>query len=72
MVIHIITSFVDYNYCLKRLYTKLHEPTNQNLVKFPKVVEPTNGKRYNKTLGTSVINSPMSSPSLGFTSIYAF
>ena len=31
--------------------------------KVPKVVKPPN-KRFNKTLGTGVINSPMSPPSL--------
>ena len=29
---------------LKRLHTQLNEPTNQNLVKGPKVVKPTNKK----------------------------
>ena len=37
-----------------------NEPTNQNLIKVPKVVEPTT----KKTLGTSVINSPISPASL--------
>ena len=46
---------VDYNQLLK-----LNKPTNQNLLKAPKVVKPTN----KKTLGTGVINSPMSPPSL--------
>ena len=36
------------------------EPTNPNLIKSPKVDELR--KRYFKTLGTSVINSPMSPP----------
>ncbi len=39
--------------------------TNQsNSMKVPKVVEPTNKKRYYKFFGTCVINSPMSPPSL--------
>ena len=54
------TPSVDYNWWLKRLVTELNEPTHQSLIKVPKVVEPTN----KKTLGTSVINSPMSSLSL--------
>ena len=37
-----ITPFVNYNKLFKRLDTKLNEPTNQNLIKFPKVVNPTN------------------------------
>ena len=36
-----------------------------NSMKVPKVVKPMNGKRYFKTLGTTVINSQMSPPSLG-------
>ena len=35
---------VEYNQWLKRLYTKLNEPTNQNIMKVPKVIETTNGK----------------------------
>ena len=40
----------------------LNEQTNQNSIKVPKVAKTTN----KKTLGTSVINSQMSPPSLGF------
>ena len=43
---------------LKRLNTQLNEPTNQNSINVPKVVEPVK-KKHNKTLGTSIINSPM-------------
>ena len=32
--------FVDYNYCLKRSDTQLHEPTNENSIIVPKVVKP--------------------------------
>ena len=39
-----ITSYIDYNKWLKRLDTKLKEPTNQNALKAPKVVKPTNRK----------------------------
>ena len=35
-------------------------------MKEAKINKPSNQKRYNKTLGTSVINSPMSPPSLAF------
>ena len=57
----------NYPFCilqLKRLDTKLNETTNQNLIKVPKVVEQTNKKKLLKKLGTSVINSPKSPPSL--------
>ena len=40
--------------------TLLIEPTNQTKIKVPKVVKPT----FKKTLGTSVINSQISPPSL--------
>ena len=47
---------------VERLDSKLYEPTNQNLIKVPKIVKPTNKKNIFKTLGTSVIDSPMSTP----------
>ena len=55
-----ITSSVDYSLWLKRLDTQLNEATNQNSRKVPKVIKLTNKKMLLKTLGTSVINSPMS------------
>ena len=57
MMIHTITPFVDYNNWLKRLDIKLNEPTNQNLIKAAK-------STIKKTLGTSLINNPMTPPSL--------
>ena len=64
MMIHKITPSVDKNKWLKRLNTQLNETTNHDLfTKVPKVVKPTNKKTLLKTLGTSVINSPMSHPS---------
>ena len=56
-----------YNQWLKRSNSdkQLNGPTNQNSIKVPKVVKLTYKKRGSKTLGTSVINSPMSPPSLG-------
>ena len=60
MLIHKITHSVDYDWWLKRLDTQLDKPTNQNPLKALKVVKPTN----EKTLGTSVINSPLSPLSL--------
>ena len=60
MMIHKITSAVDYNQWLKRLNNQLNKPTNQNFKK----KSPKLRKRFYKTLGTSVIISPMSNPSL--------
>ena len=64
MMIHKILSPVDYNYWLERLETQLNESTNQNSLKVPRVVKPTNKKTLLKKLGTSVINSPLSPTSL--------
>ena len=64
MIIHKFISSVDYNKRLKLLDNQLNEPTNQKSITVPKVVKPTNNKRYYKTLGTNVINSPMPPPSL--------
>ena len=58
LIIHQITTSLDYNQWLKRLDTQLKYPTNQNLLKVP--IVPTNYK----SLGISVINSPMSVPYL--------
>ena len=41
MMIHKITTYVDYNWWLKRLDTKLNKPTKQNSIKVRKVVKPT-------------------------------
>ena len=49
MIIHKIILSVDYNWWLKRLDTQLNEQTNQNSIKVPKVVKPTNMKRQFKT-----------------------
>ena len=38
------TPSVDYNYWLKRLDNQLNVPTNQNLIKVPKVAVLTNKK----------------------------
>ena len=48
----------------ENLDTQLNEPTNQNTLKVPKVVKPTNKKMLLYDMGSSVINSPMSPPSL--------
>ena len=42
MMIHKIIPSVDYNLLLKRLDTQLNEPTYQNLIEVPIVVEPMN------------------------------
>ena len=62
MMLHKITASVDYNKWFKRLDTQLNEPTNKNLVNF--FIQQ---KHYFKTLGTIVINRPISPP-LGFKS----
>ena len=48
MMIHKITPSVDYNQLLKRSDsdTQLYEAANQNSVKVPKVVKPTNKKTF--------------------------
>ena len=57
-MINKITPSVDQNYWLKSMYA------NQNSLKVPKVFKPTNRLIWFKTLGTIVIYSPMSPPSL--------
>ncbi len=44
MMMHKITSFLDYNQWLKRLDTQLNKPTKQNSMKVPKVIKKTNEK----------------------------
>ena len=44
MMIHQIIPSVDYKKMLKRLINQLNEPINQNSIKVPKVVKPTNKK----------------------------
>ena len=61
MNIHKITQSVDFNWWLKLLHIQLAEPTNQNS-KVPNLGKPTNTKAFYKTLGTSVINRPLSPP----------
>ena len=56
-----ITHSIDYN-------TQLNKPINQNSMRVPKVVKPTN----KKTLGTSLRNSPMSPPSLCYMIFISF
>ncbi len=51
---------------VETLDTQLNKPTNQNSLKVPNVVKPTNKKRYYKTLETSVINSPLAPLSLWY------
>ena len=53
-MMHKITNAVYDNKWLKRKDTRLIEPTNQNTIKLPKVVDPANRKRYHKTLGTNL------------------
>ena len=65
MLLHKITPSVDYNKRLKRFDTQLNKPTIQNLIKVSKMVKLINCKRYHETLGTSVINNPLTFPSRG-------
>ena len=53
-----IYPFIRLHQFLKLLDTQSNEPTKVQ------IVEPTNKKTLLKTFGTSVINSPMSPPSL--------
>ena len=46
------------------LENELYGPINQNSIEITKGVKLKNKKRYCKTLGTSIINSPMSPHSL--------
>ena len=63
--VHKITPSLDYNKRLKHLDTQLNEPTNPKFHKSSKNVMQTNKKKcYYKTSGTSVINHPMSPPSM--------
>ncbi len=52
------------NEWMKRLDTKLDKPTNKNSIKDTKVLNKRIKKRYYKTLGTSLITSPMTPSSL--------
>ena len=56
--------FCRLNKLLKRSSTKLNKPTNHIQLKSPKLLSQRIGKRYYKTLRTSLINSPLSPPSL--------
>ena len=60
MMIHKITPTLYFNWWRKCLDTQLSEPTEQNSLKIPKVVNPTIRKRCYKTLGTIVLNSLLS------------
>ena len=51
--------YLDYNQWLK--YLKYYQPIKIQL-KFPNLLSQRMRKHYNKTIGTSVINSPMSPP----------
>ena len=52
---------IDSNLLLKLFKTQLNEQTNQKSMLLSQRIR----KRYHKTLGTSVINSPLSTFSLG-------
>ena len=57
---------------MKRFNTQINKPTNQNSVEVLKLFSKQIKKRYCKTLGTSVINSPLSPFSLSDTLLRSF
>ena len=71
IIIHRVIHSADY-ILLKHLETSLHKLSNKNSIRVPTFVNPMNDKRFNKTLGTCVINSPMSPPSLAYVSYEVF
>ena len=69
MMIHKTKPSVDYKELFIRLDTKLSEQIDQNSIKVLKVVRSEIiRKRYNNTLGTTVIYSPMFPLSLHYIS----
>ena len=64
MMIDKITPSIDYYQWLKRLDAQLNEPINPNTIIVSKVLIQRIRKGYFKTLGTSEINSSMTSSSL--------
>ena len=60
IMINKITSSVSQIRWLKRLHTQLNKPTNHSNEKSPKFLSQQIRKRNYKTLGTIVINSPLS------------
>ena len=64
IMIHKITSSVDYNWWLNRLETQLIELTNPKSIKCTKLSCQQITNRHHKTFGTSVINSQMYLPCL--------
>ena len=51
MLIHKINPFVDYNSWLKCLNTQFNESNNQNQLKSPNVIKPTNKKMFLENFG---------------------
>ena len=72
IIIQRVIHSADYNNLLKHLETSFHKLSNKNSIRVPTFVNPMNDKRFNKTLGTCVINSPMSPPSLAYVSYEVF
>ena len=64
---HKIIHSVPHNCWLKRLNTQLDKSTNQKLIKVPK---ERIRKHYQNTLGTSLINSPLSPSFLYVYTVY--
>ena len=49
----------NYPFCRLRLDTHLNEPTNQNSLKVPKVVKPTNKKTFTRHFGDQSNKKPI-------------
>ena len=65
MILHKITPSLDYNWRLKKVSTLISMNLSTTIFKkSPKLWSQRIRKRYDKILGTSVINSPMTLPSL--------
>ena len=56
----------NYPFCRLKFVVETFESTNKNWLKSPKLLSKRIRKLYYKTLGTIVINSPMSPPSFLF------
>ena len=59
MLKHKINPSIDCNYWLKRMDTQFDKTTNQNLLKVPKVVKPTNKKTLFLNFGDQCNKQPI-------------
>ena len=70
MMIYKITPYIRAKLVDERLNTQPYKPTNQNSLKSPKLLSQLIRTRYYSTLGTNVINSKLSPPSLYYFNYY--